>query len=525
MADHSRSRPMPRPAAASRRDVVLATTLGLGLAGLAPVRPRPALAQAAASPRRGGTLRVASSPPADALDPPEMRTAGSVAIVQQVAEYLVWAEPDQSLRPVLATRWETADGGRTWEFDIRQGVRFHDGRDLAADDVVATFRRLVDPAAAPSAAAQLGFLRAEGVSKVGEHRVRFALERPVGQFPRHTHIHEAVILPRDHAGGFAQNPVGTGPFRLTGFRPREGASLARNDAYWDQGRPYLDGVEFALLESPRAEVLALLGGRADVALHVSPADAAPLLAGSPDVRVVEVPAAEHRQLAMRCDQAPFDDARVRRAVALAVRRQELVRDLLGGRADLGNDHVVAPIYPERVALPQRPADVERARALLAEAGHGGGLTVDLHAPEHLELAQYARLVQGMLAPVGIAVNLRIEPPAAYYDHWTEVAFGVTDWAGRPTAVQMLSTAFRGGSAWNQARWRNDRFDALLDRIEAEPDPAERADLTARAAAIMHEEVPAVIAYFSHNLRPVRRNVAGVPGNASRFLDLTQAHLS
>jgi peptide/nickel transport system substrate-binding protein len=515
MIDEGRSRARP---AASRRGV-LATTLGLGLAGVASAA-RPALAQAA--PRRGGTLRVASSP-ADTLDPLKMQAAGSIAIMQQVAEYLVWAEPDLSLRPVLATRWETTDGGRTWEFDIRQGVRFHDGRDLAADDVVATFKRLVDPAAAPAAAAQLGFLKAEGVTKVGEHRVRFALDRPIGQFPYYTHIYNAVILPRDYAGDFAQNPVGTGPFRLTSVRPQEGASLVRNDAYWDQGKPYLDGVEIALFEKPQVEILALQGGQADVVLHVSHIDAASLT-GNPDVQMVEVPAAEHRQLAMRCDTAPFDDVRVRQAVALAVRRPELVQGLLGGRADLGNDHVVAPVYSEKVTLPQRAADVERAKALLAEAGHGGGLTVDLHAPQYLELAEYARLVQQMLAPVGITVNLKIEPLALYYDHWTEVSFGITDWISRPTAVQILSTAFRGGAAWNQARWRNDRFDALLGRIEAEPDAARRADLTTQAAAIMREEVPAVVSYFNHNLRPVRRTVAGVPGSVSRFLDLTQAHL-
>lgn len=505
---------------ASRRDV-LATTLGLGLAaGLSPTGLRQALAQA--TPARGGTLRVASSP-ADTLDPLKMQAAGSIAIVQQVAEYLVWAEPDLSLRPVLATRWETTDGGRTWEFDIRQGVRFHDGRDLAADDVVATFKRLVDPAVASSAAAQLGFLRAEGVAKVGEHRVRFALERPIGQFPYYTHIYNAVILPRDYAGDFAQQPVGTGPFRLTSFRPQEGASLARNEAYWDQGKPYLDRVEISLFENPQAEILALQGGQADVVLHASHIDAVSLT-GNPDVQVVEVPAAEHRQLAMRCDQAPFDDVRVRQAVALAVRRPELAQGLLGGRADIGNDHVVAPIYPENVALEQRAADVERARALLAEAGHGQGLTVELYTAQHLELAEYARLVQQMLAPIGITVELKIEPLNVYYDHWTEVSFGITDWTSRPTAVQILSTAFRGGAEWNQARWRNDAFDALLGRIEAEADAAERAELTAQAAAIMREEVPAVISYFNHNLRPVRRNVAGVPGSISQFLDLTQAHL-
>lgn len=502
----------------SRRDTLKgAAALGLGgLIGAGSVRT--VRAQSG-----GGTLRVASSP-APNLDPVKMEAAGSIAIVQQVAEYLVWAEPDLSLRPVLATRWATEDGGRTWVFDIREGVKWHDGRELTADDVVATFQRLVDPEVASAGAAQLSFLKKEGVTKLGPHRVQFALDRPIGQFPYFTHIYNAVILPADYAGDFQSKPIGTGPFRMTEFRPQEGASFERNPDYWDAGKPTLDKVEVLLFESPQAEILAMQGGQVDVILHASHIDAQPFT-GNPDVNVVAVPAAEHRQLTMRCDQKPFDDVRVRRAVALAMRRPELVQGLLGGNAEIGNDHPIASIYPEKTEVAQRAFDLEAAKALLAEAGYADGLEVDLYAPQYLELPQYAQLIKQMLEPIGITVTLKLEPLSVYYEHWTKVSFGLTDWTSRPTPEQILATAFKGGAEWNVAKWQNAEFDAAVDELTAEPDPAKRTALTQRAAAIMNDEVPAVIAYFNRNLRPMSRKVQGVDGSISQFLDLTRASLA
>jgi peptide/nickel transport system substrate-binding protein len=503
----------------SRRDI-LAGSLGLGLAGaLGPLAGRPALAQ---TPKRGGTLRVAL-PPAPNLDPLKMEAAGAIAIVQQVAEYLVWVEPDLSLRPVLATSWSTPDGGKTWVFDIRQGVKFHDGRDLTADDVVASFQRMVDPTTASAAAAQLSFLKKEHVKKVGDYKVQFDLERPIGQFPYYTNVYNALILPHDYDGDWQKNPVGTGPFRVKSLRPQEGATLVRNETYWDQGKPYLDGVEIQLYESPQAMILALQGKQADMVLNASFIDARSILS-DPDLDVVHIQAPEHRQLTMRCDQKPFDDKRVRQAVALCLNRPALIKGLFGGFADLGNDHPIAPIYPEKVELKQREQNVAEAKKLLAAAGYPQGFEVDLYTEQYIEVPQYAQFIKQMLEPAGIRVNLHIEPLNTYYDHWTKVGFGLTDWAGRPTAIQILSVAFKGGAEWNAAHWKNDEFDGLLGQIEAEVDQGKRAKLLERAAAIMNDEVPAVIGYFTNNLRPVSKRVAGVPGSISQFLDLTKAHL-
>ena len=517
MNDDGRSRTAMLPAT-SRRALLLGSA-GLALGGVTLPAIRSA---AAAEPRRGGTLKVAC-PPATNLDPVKMQSAGAIAIVQQVAEYLIWADPDLKLTPKLATGWKTTDAGTTWIFDIRQGVKFHDGRPLTAEDVVATYKRLVDPNTGSAGGAQLSFLKGQNVSAVGEHQVQFKLDRPVGQFPYYTAIYNAVILPKDYAGDFATRPVGTGPFKVTSYKPQQGASLVRNEDYWDKGKPYLDKVEIALFENQQAQTLALQGGQVDLILDSPYSDARPFFQSS-EIVVESVPTAEHRELCMRCDKKPFDDKRVRQAVALAVQRARLIKGLFGDEAQLGNDHVVAPIFPEHVEIKQREADVARAKELLKEAGHPQGFTVDLYTEQYQELPQYAQILAQMLATVGIKANLKIEPQDVYYNHWTEVTFGLTDWTSRPTAAQMLGVAFRTGAEWNQAHWSNPEFDKTVSALEAEIDPAKRAELAQKAAAIMHDEVPAVIAYFKKGLRPRRKNVAGVPGSISQYLDLTQAHL-
>lgn len=474
----------------------------------------------AASPKRGGTLRVAAGE-AKTIEPLRMNNSGAIATVQQVVEYLAWVERDLTLRPVLATGWMTPDGGKSWLFDIRQGVTFHNGQELTADDVVASFQRFVDPASASPGAAQLSFLRKQGITRTGPYQVRFELDRPIGQFPYYTNNYNAAILPAGITGSFADNPIGTGPFKLVGYKPGESASFVRNEHYWQPGKPYLDRVEFGFYDSPQAMVIALQGEQADLIVGTGYFDTLPLV-GSPDFRILDTRSSEHRQLTMRVDSKPFDDKRVRQAVALCMRRPELIKGLLGGDGDIGNDHLVAPIYPVSVNLPQRAWDLVQARQLLTESGYPNGFDIDLYTANYLELPQYAQLIEQMLRPAGIRTSLKVEPTDTYYEHWTEVTFGLTDWTSRPAPEQLMGEAFRSFSESNAAKWKNAEFDKVLQELEAETDPVTRSALARQAAEILNDEVPAVVAYFTGNLRPARSNVQGVEANISFFLDLTNA---
>jgi peptide/nickel transport system substrate-binding protein len=506
-----------------RRDFLKsAAALGLGFAAGGALSLNPATAEAA-NVKRGGTLRVAA-PAAKSIDPLKIDNAGAIAIVQQVGEYLVWAEPDLSLRPVLATAWRTPDGGKTWLFELRKGVQFHDGREMTADDVVATFERLVDPKKASVARGQLSFLKPGGTTRVDKYTVKFSLERAVGQFPYYTQIYNAVILPADYAGNFAEHPIGTGPFKLTDYQPQQSASFVRNEHYWDQGKPYLDKVEIGLYGGPQPMVLALQGGETDMMLAVSANDAKPL-ANDKNIHIDRAHSSATRLLCMRVDHKPFDDARVREAVALCLNRPAMIKALLAGAGQIANDHPIAPIFGLHIDLAQRKQDIARARKLLAEAGHPQGFEIELHTGNYLELPQYAVLAQQMLAEAGIRVKLKVEPLNVYYSHWTKVSFGLTDWTGRNTPAQILSAAFGGSSDWNASHWKNAEFDRLVGELDAATGAKKRDALAQQIAALMHKETPAAIAYFIDLLRPMNRKVQGVQGNMSNYLDLTRAWLS
>lgn len=503
----------------SRRDFLkVAGTAGL-LAGVG----MPLVAGAAESqgtPKHGGRLRV-SVPPIKSLDPVKMDTSGAIAIVQQSAEYLVWAGPDLKLRPVLAEKWQASNGGKTWVFKLREGVKFHDGREMTADDVVATFQRLVNPKSASAAASQIPFLKPGNVGKVDRYTVRFDLDRAVGAFPYYTQTYNAVILPADYKGDFAAHPVGTGPFLMTDYKAEESATFQRNPHYWGKGAPYLDGVDVSVYGSSQPQVLGLQGGTLDVMLLCGYPDAKPLL-GDSKVKIVAAHSAEHRELTMRVDRKPFDDKRVRLAVALCLNRPAIVHSLLGGKADIGNDHPIAPVYPVHLTVPQRRENLQRARKLLAEAGYPHGFDIDLYTEQYAEVPQYAVLIQQMLAAANIRVKLHIQPQNLYYNHWTEVTFGLTDWTSRPTPGQILASAFMSDSKWNAPHWKNKQFDKLVEQLQAETDAHHRSVLANRIATILHDDVPAVIAYFIQNLRPMRTHVRGVDGNMSNYLDLTRA---
>lgn len=500
----------------------------VGLSGWAGALFRAPDSLAGPAPRRGGVLRVALVPPTAAVDPVTMYDAGAIAVVQQVAEYLVWTENDLRLRPVLAVRWRPDGTARRWTFTLRRGVWFSDGRPLTADDVVATFDRLTDPQSNSAALSQFrGILSKGNVERVDDRTVVFHLDRPFADFPYlvSSTNYNTVILPKDYGGEFERRPVGTGPFLLDGYLPKQRAVFRRNPRYWAQGRPYLERVEFRFYPEIQPQVLALQAGEVDMMLS-TPFVAARALVNRQDIVLLATRSTQHRAVHMRVDRPPFNDRRVRQAIALCLDRMRIVQALFAGQGDLGEDHVFAPVFPGAPSLPRRQ-DYERAKQLLAQAGHPGGLEITLTAEQYLEVPQYAVLLQEMLKPAGIRAKLDFMTQAAYYGSgsnqpWLEVPMGITDWAARAVPSQFILPAYTCGGIWNSAKWCNERFDRLARQYDATLDPNARRRTARQMAQIQQEETPALIAYWIRALRAVRRTVHGVEADGSEFLDLTRA---
>jgi peptide/nickel transport system substrate-binding protein len=514
---------LPNTWAPSRRYFLRGSvTAGLAAAGVARLFGCPAFAQEA---KRGGTLNVATTAPT-AIDPHQLQDPGGRATVQPVINYLVRVAPDLTVMPELATAWESSDA-KTWTITLRTGVKFHNGKDFNADDVVATYRRLVDPAVASAARSAFSMLEKDGVTKVDDHTVRFVLTRPVGDFPYTLYTYQAGILPADWPGDFAKNPIGTGPFRLAKYVPKQTAEYERFEGYWEEGRPYLDRLRLVFFSDVGAQIAALQSGSVDLMQNI-PLDSVEALGASEnDIELLSASSASYAQLAMRVDQKPFDDKRVRQALAYCLDRDLLVKSLWSGFAEVGNDHLIAPVYPlsRGVSLAQRSQNYEKAKKLLAEAGHPNGIDVELRTHPIFGLPQYAQAVQEMAKPANIRIDLKVEQDELYYQHWNTIPFALEAWIHRPSPGQLLNIGYRCGADWNVPHWCNPSFDELVTQLDATVDQGKRNEIAGKIAAVMNDETPAIVSFFYKTIRPVRRRVKGLVGEPTDFLDLRNAWLT
>jgi peptide/nickel transport system substrate-binding protein len=361
------------------------------------------------SPQAGGTLRTALISPAGALDPLTVGDEGGLAVLGQSGEYLAWSDDELMLQPRIAESWEPNEDGSVWTFAIRQGVTFHDGQPLSAEDVVATMEyHLGNESNALSALT--GVLSAGNTQLVDEATVEFTLDAPNGNFPYllSSDNYNLIILPKTFTGDWEGDFIGTGPWMLETYTPEVGATYAKNPNYWDTSRmPLADKSEVKFYEDEQARVLALQGGEVDIVSNFSVAGGGALLE-DPSFTVIEIRAAQHRKIHMRTDMEPFQDKRVRQAMALAIDRQAMVDGLFEGKADLGNDSPFAPVFPSTdPSVPQRAQDLEQARQLLQAAGKGDGFTVTLESWQGFEIPDLAVLVQNALAEIGVTVELQI----------------------------------------------------------------------------------------------------------------------
>ena len=236
--------------------------------------------------------------------------------------------------------------GPVWTFALRKSVKFHDGRTMAADDVVATMDRLADPKNASNAlSAFAGVLSKGGTRKVDDSTVEFHLDAPNGNFPYYVSSdnYNAMILPADYAGDYEKSFIGTGPFKLEKFTPKVGSSFVRNEDYWGE-KALPARSEFKFYADIQPQILALQGREVDVIVQLPVLQGAALL-NDPKVDLIGLRSSAHTQVHMRTDMAPFTDKRVRRAVALCLDRKKITAGLFRGRADIGNDSPFAPVFP------------------------------------------------------------------------------------------------------------------------------------------------------------------------------------
>lgn len=498
-----------------------------------------ALAGTALLPRRAAaaepvadTITVGMTVPSGAIDPLTVADTGGVCLLSQVGEYLALSGPDLTLRPSLAVAWTPNADGSVWTFRLRSGVRFHDGRPLRALDVVASMDRLADPANGSVAlSAFAGTLSKGGARVLDEQTVAFHLDAPNGSFPYlvSSDNYNAIILPADYAGGFERSFIGTGPFRLEHYRPKGYATFVRNEQYWG-GVPATARTRFVFYDSIQAQVLAMQGEQLDVLLH-APVQGSQALLEDPRLQVLTLRSSAHEQVHMRNDTGLFRDARVRRAIALCLNRELLVKGLFRGLATPGNDSPFAPIFAATdPSVPQRRQDLRQASELLQAAGFAQGFQATLTTERFVEIPDYAVVIQNAVRAIGIRLRLEVEEQSTFYGRavygqsdWLDAEMGIVDYAHRGVPNIFLTATLGSRGPFNAAHFRNPEYDRLVAGYIAALDPAAQRAAAGSIQRLLLQETPIIVAYFYDWLSVTTRRVHGVMPSASGHLFLAQAH--
>jgi len=476
-------------------------TRRLLLSGTAAVTLLPGLAAAQAAaptPRRGGTLRVSVDQAASVIHPLRARVNPEYLITELLYSNLTRLKHDMTVEPDLAERWSSNDALTEWTFVLRENIRFHDGAPCTAEDVAATFRAILDPKTASPARANVGPI--DRVEAKDARTVVFTLKTAYADLPVAVAFTTARIIPARFATGdidrLSREAVGTGPFRLQSYEPDRRIVVTRNDNYYDPARPYLDRVEVMVFPDPTAESSALISGDTDLLSNAGQGEF-PRLESARGVAAMRVPSGLFLNVNMGCDVAPFNDMRVRQAFALTVDRAAMVGFVAQGYGTPGNDSPMNAAYHFFRDMPLKKADIAQAKRLLAEAGHPNGIDLTLVASETPGTrAQLAVAMREMARPAGIRITVQTMPHATYLDQvWKKGNFYVGYYNMQPTADGIFSLLYTSDAAWNETRWNNKEFDALVAEARGTTDEAKRRDLYGRAQGMMHEQVPSVIPAF------------------------------
>jgi peptide/nickel transport system substrate-binding protein len=285
--------------------------------------------------------------------------------------------------------------------------------------------------------------------------------------------------------------------------------VERNPAFYDKARPYLDRIEVVIYPDPTAEGSALIAGDVDLMMTVSPTEFA-RLNGASGVKVMRTPSGQFCNVNMACDQKPFDDIRVRQALALTVDRKAMVDFVTEGYGTPGNDTPLSPAYRFYTDMALKQPDTAKAKKLLAEAGHADGVSVTLVASDRPAVrTQLAVALREMAKPAGFNIDVQTMPHATYLDQvWKKGAFYVGFYNMQPTADAIFSLLYASDAAWNETRWNNAAFDKAVAGARATADEAKRRAFYAEAQKLMHAEVPSIIPVFFDLLSAKRSYVEG-----------------
>lgn len=472
---------------------------------------------ATGEPTRGGRLRIGmpGGGSAETLDPNKPNFTLDDARNYALYEGLTKLKQDGSGYDLnLAAELEPNGDGTVWTARLHEDVVFHDGKPLTADDVIYSYRFILDEANGAYGRNLISpFIDPEGFRKIDDLTVEIGLLLPYFYLPYSLAEQRVRVFPEGSTT--FDPPIGTGPWKFDSWTPGQRSLFVRNENYRIHGGPYLDELEYISVNEPSARVNGLQAGQLDAISEIDTAAIGTIEADSNLAPLRGLNAGGLRFI-LNCEKKPFDDVRVRQAFRLMVDRQQILDNALVGEGMLGND-LEAPLDPAFLtSATQREYDPEQAKALLKQAGHEG-LEIELQTGNvGAGVLEMATLYAEQAKAAGVTMTLKNWPPDQYWSVYEKYALSCTDWAGRPLVPQFFMSTL-SIAPFNEPNWINPQFDKLVFAAIAEPDEAKRLELLQAPQQLLWDEGAYVIPVFKNNVDALSTKVVGVTPSVYRPL--------
>jgi peptide/nickel transport system substrate-binding protein len=439
-----------------------------------------------------GNLVAAIAGEPDQLDPQKTSAYFSFEVLENVFDTLVEPDANLEMRPALAESWDVSPDQLAWTFHLRHGVTFHDGSPFTADDVVYSYRRIIDEELTNSDK----FSAVTGVTAPDQSTVRITLKEPTPNLLTNLGGFKGVAIVQRRnveSGQIATHPVGTGPFAFEGQKSGDSITLKGNPTYWG-GAPKVSGVTFRFISEPSTALSALQAGEIDWTDSI-PTQRVAQLKDDDSITLAATPSNDYWYLALNEARAPWNDVRVRQAIAYAIDRNAIVQATSYGTA-VANQLAIPKGNPWYTPYDAYRHDVEKAKSLLAEAGAAPQRLDMLVTTEYPETVTAAQIIADNLAPLGITVNIRTVDFATWLDEQNNGHFDMLmmGWLGNIDPDDFYYAQHHTGGSSNAQKFSNPEVDRLLDAGRVETDRNARAGDYAKAATIIADQVSYIYLY-------------------------------
>lgn len=477
----------------------------------------------------GGTLVVAQTGDIDNLDPHVATAFQTYRVLELTYDTLFDLDPDLNVVPGLATAHEYSDDGRTLTLTLREGVSFHDGDAFDAQDVKASLERILDEST--GAVARSNLLSIERIKAPDPQTVELELKEPDSTLPAALADLNTAIVSADaiKAETVANDPNGTGAFVFEKWNQGQSVDFTAYADYWGDG-PFLDAVEVRVIPDESSILAGLRAGEFQLGVMTDPAVVSQIEQGK--LQVERTPALAYHALMLNTTRKPLDDPRVRQAISCAIDRQEIIDSALFGEGEVtGPFTIPAFASPPSEGLGCEPPALDKARQLLADAGHSGGFSLDtiVITGEGTTSVDEAQSLKAQLAEIGVNLKLEVLETNVYVDRWLAADFdaSVSRNGGRPDPHHMYARYFTSGGNLNDvATFSSPELDKLFEQGTRTINTGKRKGIYDQISNILLEASPWAWLFTGYEYRVLAPGVEGfVPMPTGSIESLRQVRLA